>query len=513
MNYPNSVRRSGGAVGLSTQPKPVPRPQPIGPLPRRKPGRPKPHRPRRAPAPAQRPASPRPVRVPALPVIQRPQLPRFPRGGMYGAAFGLGWALGEWLFGDPPFIGRPAQPETWTETTGRFGLWSMDKDGYTVPAGWVFMGLTVASGAPPNSGWWPIAPQQYDIGNQAGYHPNVFPDSNGNYVIPLSTSGTGRMILKIYAPGGNAALERGWFERSYRRLPDMPNQPGQLVVQMARPAMAIPMPVELPWWVGDYPMFAPVAPLAPMSPVAPPLIRPHVRPWSPEAPDVGPRPEGSPYSPYWPGPAVQPSPWPGASPGITPRPDPKPDIEPVPPEVPAELPEIQWEPVVVPHETIVVRNDVSHRHQPRQRPRRAPRGTKETKVRASRWFRFVWNSFNPVTEGIDMVNFMYECLPWKTKVREFQQRGRQPNPAEKLAIMYRDINSLNVGCALTSYIKEQLEDRLYALGSGKIAKANRKDNRPIGYEAGGGLTGGGGPMVDTGTAGAAPEWLPEFLPW
>lgn len=204
-------------------------------------------------------------------------------------------------------------------------------------------------------------------------------------------------------------------------------------------------------------------------PINKPATRP--KPISPEAPDVGPKP------------STDPGGWPG-------MPDSWPTPEPVPKVIPEVFPEFNWEPLKD-WETVTMTPGLTtvHARNPATRPvRRPPKGTKEMKVRMNPVLAFIWKTFSPITETIDFINVMYECIPWKTKVAEYTSRGRQPNPAEKLQIIYRNINSIDAGCVVVNHIKEQLEDQLYALGGKHIAKANVKDNRPIGYEAGGGLS-------------------------
>lgn len=199
-------------------------------------------------------------------------------------------------------------------------------------------------------------------------------------------------------------------------------------------------------------------------PLRAPVRRPE--PWSPEAPDVGPRP------------------------APRPRPNESPAYEPVPDEVPRDLPEFRWEPQPITH----VRGSTYGKHWSRVRPeekraRRPPKGTRERKARWKPWMGYLWQAFGQVTEGVDTVKYSYECLPKRLKVDLYKQLGRQPSVQEKAMAVYRNVNSLDVGCMITSYISEKIEDRLYSLGSDQIAKANRDLNRPIGFEAGGGLTG------------------------
>lgn len=138
-------------------------------------------------------------------------------------------------------------------------------------------------------------------------------------------------------------------------------------------------------------------------------------------------------------------------------------------------------------------------------------------MRARPLARFIWNSFSPITETVDFINVLYECLPFQVKQNEYFKRGpqwnkdrnrwrerttadgvnhirvkrggRQPNPKEKMEILYRNINKLDVGCAMRGYIEEQITDMMYSIGGKQMAKANRQLNRPIGFEAGGGLNG------------------------
>lgn len=187
-------------------------------------------------------------------------------------------------------------------------------------------------------------------------------------------------------------------------------------------------------------------------------------------------------------PAPSPSPWP--------QPQPQPQPLPVPEGLPEALPEFEVVPVPsVGTQVVAGTKTWPQRQRDDNTPvKPAPPRTKERKTRAPQWVGFLWNAIGGVTEGVDFVEVLYECLPWKLKVSEYQKRGRQPNPAEMAGIIYQNANSLDVGCAITGYIENQLEDMLYAAGSDQIAQANRDWDRPIGFEAGGALT-GGGPFV------------------
>lgn len=512
MQYPNSIiSRAGGAARPSPVPAaPVPRPKPSPAAPRRKPGRPAPQRPRRPPTAPQRPAPapqrPGPVRpnptkpgrfpdrTPGLPYRNPPKVPPiFKPLPWLGVGVGLFYTLtkpaGPWDVGDtvgPWILYKRCDPPAADSTPF---MVSHRMYGQTA-------GMTIIENC---------------YNNQAGFWDGVSvnPGPPWAEASPGDTSRTrNRVVLQFVGSLSHFARAHSvytWYRRHTNAAggiagidgPPYFNGPNALTPQPGpykTPPSAVPAPLPDaapgPWWAPFFPpWFAPGQ--VPHNPAAPPVQWPAQRPepWSPEAPDVGPRPEPNP------------------------QPAPQPDKVPVPEIVPEVFPEVIWVPApYVPQVSISPRGTKAQPRPQEKRVRRPPRGTKERKVRFTPLMSFLWNSFNPITEGIDMINFMYECLPWKLKVEQYKKRGRQPNPGEKVGLIYQNINSLDVGCAVNSYIKEQLEDMLYALGSSAAGNAAKKDDRPIGYEAGGSLT-GGGEYVDTGSLGAPPPGWPEFLPW
>lgn len=272
------------------------------------------------------------------------------------------------------------------------------------------------------------------------------------------------------------------------------------------PAVYLPQGVSLlpdevprPWTETVWPGLSPILPRPDANPTPRPISRPipYVPTISPEMPQHGPAPTPAPAPAPIPGPVVLP-----------------------------EIPEIAWPNPGTPTETIIApRPGVAGQPaywpnvspKPQNNPaRRPPKGTKERKIRMNRTLGIIWASFSHITEGTDYINAVYEALPWRLKVREYQTRGRQPNPAEKLRIIYENINDVDIVKATQNFTKNYLEDMIYALGGKQAAEAARNDNRPIGYEAGGGLTGGGGPLEFSqgGVPNTAPDWFPtDWVPW
>lgn len=491
--YPNSINQvAGGEARLSALPKPVPRPapRPLPPArPRRPPGPPKRPTPRRPPGPGVypgKPPAPNPRPGPALPKqpydpghVGKPgRLPEVTPGvkvppRKWGQNLkriagrfwwiGAGMAANEWLSQPAPgmFPVVPPPTEGWSKTTSCLS----DRDGsgygtssiYCGPQDTPTSGVGVVREVEENLGWGRRYTATYETWIPHPTDPGkIYFMSQWRYRAVWQNSGGG------FWQNGKAYPPNWW--------PSMPK--GKLGIV---PSGAPTHPAEIPNWnpINPGPGGWPLSP-----PITVPIQRPH--PWSPESPDVGPRPDGSPN--VNPEPVVEP----GPRPEPEPLPDPFPEVTVNPDANPTHLPQVSFKP----------RGRAETSTRPRsEKVRRPPRGTKERKVRANRLFSFLWNSISPITEGIDFINVMYECLPWKLKVRMYQERGRQPNPAEKVQIIYSNINDLDVGCALTNFIKEQIEDMIWSIGSQQIKKANQKDNRPIGYEAGGGISGGRLPPV------------------
>ena len=336
--------------------------------------------------------------------------------------------------------------------------------------------------------------------NQAGYWDGVTinPGPPWTEATPGSVART-RNRLVIQFVGSLSIADRvhsryNWWRSHTADTPGFPG-PNTLYPQpgpFKEPGRTAPLPDDnwAPWQHGRAP-WAIRPGFVSFNPTPAPIWRPfpYEAPLSPEMPQVGP----------------------------APVPKPKPETTPVPEIVEELFPEIPFVPVQ-PVGQIAFGPSRGHasRTNPRNSPRSRPpgRGVREKKARVGRVFGFLWNAVSPVTEGIEFIETMYECLPKYFKVNAFRANGgKQPTPNEKVALIYQHIDHLDIACALNNYVKNQLTDMIYAFGSDKMRDANRKDNRPIGYEAGGGLTGGGVvPELAPGSV-SRPDWLPDFMPW
>lgn len=494
MKYPLSVTTGGGGrAARSALPREQPRPLPRhSPTPKRRvPGRKAPRpMPRRAPSPGWRPAS-----VPKAPLRVPPSLPinalapaaraiffTALRLSPYGLAFALGFGVALWLLNRKPDEVSPPGG-TITVPTG----WQHYSYGRNVPVGAYYStGWHMNNSSPGNAG---SLPTPYRNEGQGQYR------QPGN--LTVGANWLSLVIWETYenpVGGWTAQFREGFTAIKRPQLATDPKPqfipPGQVIapgaefVQVVSPSA---WQAPLPWAFGAVPWLTPILPGPELTPQAPPVYRPPPRPnWgTPEAPSVGPAPV--------------------KQPGVgTPT-------VPVPPEIPAAVPEVLWQSVPYVGTTTVTRTGVRHNPRSNQgRVRRTRSRTKERKARMGRALAFLWNATGTVTEYIDTVDILYEALPRQLKVQQYQMRGRQPNPAERAMLVYQHMNELNVEKAIISYIKNDLEDRLYALGGKQVGEAARNANRPIGYEAGGSLTGGGEYVP---TEGGPPEWWPKWLPW
>src|SRR5690606_1409916 len=113
---------------------------------------------------------------------------------------------------------------------------------------------------------------------------------------------------------------------------------------------------------------------------------------------------------------------------------PGPAVDPVPEVLPDMFPQIKFAPKPIVQQTVISSRSVQRAHvaQPRL-SRRPPRGSKEKKTRMSPFLAFLWNGVSPITEGIEFIDTMYECLPKGIKVNAYRAQGdKQPTPNEKL---------------------------------------------------------------------------------
>lgn len=209
---------------------------------------------------------------------------------------------------------------------------------------------------------------------------------------------------------------------------------------------------SLGYGFGDYPILQPIGVPA-FAPVPRPVQwpAPRLEPWSPEWPEVGPRP--------------QPNPRP------RPRPNPRPDAK-ANPARPFAQGAVEISPYAPPRPAVA------------RGPQPPGRGTKERKGGLPPWAAAVWRGVGPITEASDFIGSVYEALPRRLKIAEYKKRGRQPNPAEKLEIIYRNIGSLDLGKALGNIVANEVEDRAIGKFGKALGQASANAGRPIGYGAG-----------------------------
>lgn len=529
MGYPNSmssvrtgplsspgrtVPRGPATVIPFPQPKPKPKPHvPFKPNPNARPkARPvrKPAAPKKSPgqrspvrpggSPAAKPVAPSPAAPKfnprSLPMIARPDW----RTGPLGGAFAIGFNIGLWVFaprpGSPPEI-APVGGQTYLPPGANWHLYSWG-DGLTNEWDRDYVHYDMVRAAnfyPPDV---PLGQQPVyaPIGEQAGIGPwedyqitNWISYWNRSRWAAAQSIRAG--MIEVWQKDQGTVTDPAKFPR---RIAAGDPIPGTGSEAYTVPNYISVHPFAKPWiWPAFNPGLIPIHPTPTPGYSPKPIARPFEmpEPWSPQAPDVGPVPGGNP----WTNPGTQPGTNPGEQPGSNPNPGGSPApggnviTQPVPEGLPEAFPEFSFKPV--PHvgratfngRLPQIRNSNFHR------PQRPKKRNKETKARMHPILGFLWSTFSPITETVDLIDVLYECQPKATKRREYERRGRQPNPFERAQIIYRDINTLDVGCAVSGYIENQIEDMMYSIGGKQLADANRKLNRPIGFEAGGGLSG------------------------
>lgn len=234
----------------------------------------------------------------------------------------------------------------------------------------------------------------------------------------------------------------------------------------------------LPWSVGDMPLTQPFGSPVTAAPRPVAFAPPRLDPWSPEMPDVGPRPAPRPDAP----PANWPDPWPGYDPVANPVPEPMP--QPLPEPIPGLGPNFGVNPRGV--------GAVSYSPLTGARPvasagaRPPGKHTKERKAGLPPWASFVWRAAGHITEAVDTIDAVYEALPKSRKIAEYKKRGRQPNPFEKLRIIYDNIGEVNMGDVVTNIISENIEDTVYGKAGQALTNAGKNmfPDRPIQLGAG-----------------------------
>lgn len=207
----------------------------------------------------------------------------------------------------------------------------------------------------------------------------------------------------------------------------------------------------------DFPLAQPIGAPA-FGPAPRPISNapPRPDPWSPEFPDVGPRPNPRPR------PQPQPEPW--NDPTAT-------------PDFPFGQPTASigaWE--------------SSPNAPPRPVAAAGPKppgpGTKERKGGLPAWAIPLWKSFGAPTEFNDHVSAVYEALPKSVKVAAYRKNGRQPTAQEKLRLVYANMHRLDVGKAVSNLVENHFEDKFYGKLGKMLGQASNAAGRPLGWATG-----------------------------
>lgn len=256
------------------------------------------------------------------------------------------------------------------------------------------------------------------------------------------------------------------FNTSVSQMPTIGRRPGDVeeFTEWRTVPVEYPFPnMPSPWAPSVFPHELPIGM---PSPSAPPLNFPRPDPWSPESPSRGPRPDEVPKTE--PAPVPKPSPLPEPAPNPAPRPN---VIQNPFPDAPLD----SWLPSPRPTPRPQVRP---------QRPQPPRKNEKEKKARMGAVAGAIWAAFGPITETVDFVDVLYEALPRNIKRDAYNKLGRQPNPIERAELIYRNINQMDVGKALTGWAQNEIEDFIIGKFGKGVGKASQKDGRPIGYGAG-----------------------------
>lgn len=396
--------------------------------------------------------------MPAPPVpgatrgIMRALFPKIP--GPIGAALVL-WDLGQMSNpkSDPDRIGWKANPSWIFRSYGTAQGLVVGTDGITMPEVPVTTDNTQAlTWANSGLSYMVIArtyydPLNYGTGAQPAY-PAPLPGQSLSAREPNTTMGLWLFDFQ-QVPNNPRYLHVATFLQKYiGGRPQVEHIPGTV-----KPAYFSCPHSTLGYSYADAPLSIPVFAPA-FSPVPRPIGRPAPRPepWSPEWPDVGPRP--------------QPRPQP------RPRPRPRPDANARPMSRP-----------FAPGAVVVTPNVGPRPVAPKGPQPPGPR-TKERKGGLPPWAAAVWRGVGPITEAGDFIDSFYEALPRRTKIAEYNKRGRQPNPLEKLDIIYRNIGSLDLGKALGNVVANEVEDRAIGKFGKALGQASANSGRPIGFGAG-----------------------------
>jgi hypothetical protein len=123
------------------------------------------------------------------------------------------------------------------------------------------------------------------------------------------------------------------------------------------------------------------------------------------------------------------------------------------------------------------------------------KGEKERKLKAKSFMGFALRIGSGVTEMIDLVDVLYEAIPFEYKPRYITKDGyvtrwvlRHPSPLDKMQAIYTNFDKIPLADAIEGLILNELEDRFYGTIGKKVADASQNlkphGNLRIGYAAG-----------------------------
>lgn len=118
------------------------------------------------------------------------------------------------------------------------------------------------------------------------------------------------------------------------------------------------------------------------------------------------------------------------------------------------------------------------RPRPNPNPRPPPKGTKEKKL-AVAIGGVGADIVNWLSEGVDAANAVWDAMPdW------FKKAHRGKGLAERMQLLYNNLDLLDTNQALWNLLNEQGKDKYYAMWGKLTAKANRKRGMPGGLALG-----------------------------
>ena len=100
------------------------------------------------------------------------------------------------------------------------------------------------------------------------------------------------------------------------------------------------------------------------------------------------------------------------------------------------------------------------RFNPRDRPRRPPKGTKERKIKGNGLLRLFGKGLSTYSEVGDFIESLWDALPERYQTED-------AHLGEKMMDLYENINELDIAKAVENLIKNEIEDRIVGKLIGK----------------------------------------------